>query len=281
MTIIEILKNKTFTTNEQAVVDYIINNPLHFLEIKPQEMAKTLFVSMATVYRLMGKLGYEGIHDFKYALMLEMNDKTESRCIIDADYPIDREDSFREMVDKLQILYEATYEETAHYLDYSILKDWVSAVNSHHKIIIFATSSNQYFAENFAFQMKEIGYDVEVPKDEYQQRLSAANSREEDIALIISYEGRSGGLANVVQILEKRPTEVFLITSRNKSWISDKISRKIYLSSIENHYHKISSFSSRYSLLVLLDLMYVSVFKSNYKKNSEYKIENYQRIRGE
>ena len=50
------------------------------------------------------------------------------------------------------------------------------------------------------------------------------------------------------------------------------------MSSNSNHYNKISSFSTKLSLLYLSDCLYTCYFELDYQKNVELKLENYKRM---
>lgn len=54
-------------------------------------------------------------------------------------------------------------------------------------IDVYTSAGNINFALNFQFQMQEIGIQVNVPIDEYQQRLTAASSNENHLAIIITF----------------------------------------------------------------------------------------------
>ena len=110
--------------------------------------------------------------------------------------------------------------------------------------------------------MQEIG----VPVEEYQQRLLAASSDNFHIAIIISAEGR-GVLAVVLpQILQETKTPIILISSLTYQIKNIKLDYQLYLSPKENHYKKISSFSTRLSLLYVLDVIYASYFELDYNE---------------
>ena len=65
------------------------------------------------------------------------------------------------------------------------------------------------FALNFQFQMKEIGIDVNVPIDEYHQRLTAASSNQEHLAIVITFGGRCILSDILPRILTKTKTPSF------------------------------------------------------------------------
>ena len=55
--------------------------------------------------------------------------------------------------------------------------------------------------------MQEIKKDVKVPKEDYIQRLTAANSSERDLAIVISFGGRGLAFNNICKLLKKNNVE--------------------------------------------------------------------------
>ena len=126
--------------------------------------------------------------------------------------------------------------------------------------------------------MQEIGVHVNVPVEDYQQRLLAASSDSSHIAIIISFEGRGVFTGVLPQILQENKTQIILISSPTYQVKNMKPDYQLYLSPKENHYKKISSFSTRLSLLYVLDVIYASYFELDYKKNIEKKLKYYEQI---
>ena len=143
---------------------------------------------------------------------------------------------------------------------------------------VYSSSANLHLAKNFKFQMQEIGCLINVPDEDYVQRLSAANSDENHLAIVISYGGRGQTTIEVMKILEENKTPILLITSSQNNPFLEKAREVLYLSSNENHYNKISSFSTRFSILMVLDVLYANYFNQNSLANKEYKLANYQKM---
>ncbi|MFD2388722.1 MurR/RpiR family transcriptional regulator [Enterococcus rivorum] len=129
--------------------------------------------------------------------------------------------------------------------------------------------------------MQEIGVLVNVPEEDYVQRLSAANSDKEHVAIVVSYGGRGQTTKEVVKILRDNEVDIVLITSMQENPLIKYAKHKLYLASAENHYNKVSSFSTRLSLLSVFDLLYSIYFNHDYEKNLQYKISNYQKMNKE
>ena len=62
-------KYDTLILSERRVADYVLENPLEVSQCTATQLAKAVQVSKTTVIRLCQTLGYQGYHDFKYALI--------------------------------------------------------------------------------------------------------------------------------------------------------------------------------------------------------------------
>lgn len=275
--IFKLKKLDNLTTSEKALVDYILDFPEKVIHFSPKELAEHSFVSISTIYRLINKLDLDGLNDIKLALVNYLNAHMTDQ-IIDIDYPISAEDSHYAMTKKLKSVYEQTIQTTTDANNVEVMA-FISLLLSDAKIIdVYASSANIYFAQNFQFQMQEIGKRISVPIDDYMQNLSAANSTQDHLAIVVSYEGRGSSVKKILEILKQNNSKILLITSKNSPLLKEKVDGILLFSSLENHYNKISSFSTRMSLMYLFDQLYLSFFNFDYEKNLAYKLENYQKM---
>lgn len=272
------LKNlDRLTTSEQALVTYILDFPEKVIHFSPKELAEHSFVSISTIYRLINKLDLDGLNDLKLALVNYLNEHN-SESIIDIDYPISAEDNQYAMTKKLKTVYEQTIQSTIEMNNVEILSHDSLLLEQATHIDIYASSANIYFAQNFQFQMQEIGRRINVPIDDYMQNLSAANSTPDHLAIVVSYEGRGSSVKKIIDILNRNNSKILLITSANSPLLKEKVDGVFLFASLENHYNKISSFSTRMSLMYIFDRLYLSYFNQDYTKNLEYKLAHYQKM---
>ncbi|MBC1472763.1 MurR/RpiR family transcriptional regulator [Listeria seeligeri] len=275
--LIKIRELANLTNSEKELADYILANPRKTLQFKPKELATAAFISTATIYRLINKLGLNGIGELKIEIASSLRESAEEKEI-NYDYPILESDTPYQIMTNLNQIYKGTIDETLSNADpEELVRIGEKLINA--KIIdVYAASANLFFAQNFRFQMQEIGILVNVPEEDYIQRLSAANSDKNHVALVISYGGRSETLQKAVKILSENNTPIILITSMQENALAEFATHKIYMASAENHYNKVSSFSTRQSLLSILDTIYSIIFNYNYDKNIHYKTNNYQKM---
>ena len=275
---INLKENKELSKNERILADYILKHPEDVLKMSSKDLGKECFVSTATVYRLCDKLGLSGFSDLKIKITSSLDDYRKSNEDFNFDFPVNQFQTHYEIIQKIKEDYEQTLNLTANLFSLDQLRLIASAMEKAQIIDVYTSAGNINFALNFQFQMQEIGIQVNVPIDEYQQRLTAASSNENHLAIIITFGGR-GILSDILpRILHKVKTPIVLISSYDYTFKDFDPDYQLYISSYENHYKKISSFSTRLSILYILDVLYTCYFKLDYQENIEKKLAYYNNI---
>ena len=275
---INLKENKDLSKNERILADYILKHPEDVLKMSSKDLGKVCFVSTATVYRLCDKLGLSGFSDLKIKITSSLDDYRKSNEDFNFDFPVNQFQTHYEIIQKIKEDYEQTLNLTANLFSLDQLRLIASAMEKAQIIDVYTSAGNINFALNFQFQMQEIGIQVNVPVDEYQQRLIAASSNENHLAIIITFGGR-GILSDILpRILHKVKTPIVLISSYDYTFKDLDPDYQLYISPYENHYKKISSFSTRLSILYILDVLYTCYFKLDYQENIEKKLAYYNNI---
>ena len=275
---INLKENKDLSKNERVLADYILKHPEDVLKMSSKDLGKVCFVSTATVYRLCDKLGLSGFSDLKIKITSSLDDYRKSNEDFNFDFPVNQFQTHYEIIQKIKEDYEQTLNLTANLFSLDQLRLIASAMEKSQIIDVYTSAGNINFALNFQFQMQEIGIQVNVPIDEYQQRLTAASSNENHLAIIITFGGR-GILSDILpRILHKVKTPIVLISSYDYTFKDLDPDYQLYISPYENHYKKISSFSTRLSILYILDVLYTCYFKLDYQENIEKKLAYYNNI---
>ena len=275
---INLKENKDLSKNERILADYILKHPEDVLKMSSKDLGKVCFVSTATVYRLCDKLGLSGFSDLKIKITSSLDDYRKSNEDFNFDFPVNQFQTHYEIIQKIKEDYEQTLNLTTNLFSLDQLRLIASAMKKAQIIDVYTSAGNINFALNFQFQMQEIGIQVNVPIDEYQQRLIAASSNENHLAIIITFGGR-GILSDILpRILHKVKTPIVLISSYDYTFKDLDPDYQLYISPYENHYKKISSFSTRLSILYILDVLYTCYFKLDYQENIEKKLAYYNNI---
>ena len=274
----QIKQEKYFSNNEQVIADYILKSPEDFIQMSSQQISKSCAVSPATIYRLCTKLNLSGLSELKVKISAGLTNYYQENNDFDFNYPVKQYQTHHEIMMNLQEDYQQTITSTINLVDLNNLQKIVFAMQKAHKIKVYTSAGNIYFAENFKFQLAEIGCDIDVPIEEYCQKLAAVNSSANDLAIVISFGGRGTFYRTIMEILSTKKTPILLISSPQDMAMKSLAKYHLTMPMTENHYQKISSYSTRLSLLYLLDLIYTCYFNLDYQKNLDTKLTYYQQM---
>lgn len=275
--LIKLKKASDFSNNEKILANYILEHPQEVIQMNTKELGEACFVSKATIYRLCTKLNLSGFSELKLQLSQALQNYIQEDEF-DYDFPIKDYQTHYEIIGKLKEDYEKTLQSTQNLFDLDELNKAIQTMYKAKYIDIYTSSGNVYFAENFKFQMQEIGIQVNVPIDEYHQRLLAASSDKNHFAIIISFGGRGLMTQIIAETLSQNHTPTLLISSYDYKPTYNIPNYRLYISPYENHYKKISSFSTRLSILYILDVLYTCFFRMDYEKNIEKKLYYYNKM---
>lgn len=278
MNIFELLKNKKVPPNEKAIVDFILEQPMNFLEMNIQQIAEKCYVSRSTIYRLCDRLELRGLAELKLKVSASLDTYWNNNEDFDYDFPITGNTGPIQVAHKIKEDYQRTMDSTFGFFSDQRLKNAVKAMSRAKVIDIYTSAGHTSFARNFQFQMQEIGKVVNVPVEEYRQRLTASTSDESHLAIIISFAGGGLIIDMIAKILAEKGTPILLISAYESKFKLEKAAHHLYMCPYEDHYNKISSFSTRFSLLYILDVLYTCYFDLDYEGTLDKKLEYYSRI---
>jgi len=279
MTIYEKLRQmKNLTANETELVKYILDHPEEFIDASTKEIARVCYVSVPTIYRLCEKVGVSGLSELKVKLSAGLSDYLSANRDFDFDYPIKERESHEAIARNLKEDYVETVNATKNLMDMSEMHNAAHALRNAQRVVIFTSAGNLHFARNFCFQLEEIGIFAEAPSDEYEQRLLAAHMTSKDLAVIISFGGRGTIVHMTAEILKSNEVPILLISSAEENSLTPYAKIHLYLCNLESHYNKISSFSTRLSLLYVLDNLYAGLFNLDYVSNIDKKLDAYEAL---
>ena len=264
----------SFTESEQTFIDFIFNHPYDVIQLNLQQLSKTSYVSISTIYRVMEKLEINGLNQLKLQISESLKNN-ENLKNIDYNYPFQKTNTHYQILTQMLELYDQTLKNTISLIDLDVLLHTVQALKKANNIYIFPSIGNYFMAESFQQNMLEIGVKVDVIKEAYYQHWHVQLCDENDIVMLISYAGRTPQIMDIVHDLNKKNIPIILISSTIHTPIDQFARYHLYFSSYENSEEKIASFSSRISLQYLLDCIYACYFNRDYEKNLEYKIKNY------
>lgn len=262
-----------FSSSEQAIINYLLENPEEIRPLTTKQLADRCYSSSSTVVRLCRKLDCKGYNDFKILFLSEIEKTNKDITTIDPNYPFQKNAALQEICDNLKNLYADTILETASLVDHSNYTKAVSLLYNAKCIDIYGAATNQSLAYDFKMNMLRINHKVNVPMSHQELVINAAYSNPDHTSIIISYTGETSETLEYCKLLKNTGSPMICITSIDNNSISDFCDISLKIVSKEKMFSKIGMFSSKISIMLILDILYSSIFSIDYDKNVKLTLE--------
>ena len=270
MEIIQQLRSyDSLTKSEQGIIKTIFQNPDLLTHATAQELAERSYTSASTVVRLCKKLGCKNYGEFRVRMLEGLRKRQHGSTLLDANLPFHEGDSLPEIMQQLTQLQELALEETFEQADEATYRQAVEMLAEADCIHVYGSGINLHLAHDFAYKMARIHRTVQVNLDNQQQLLSANVYRPGDCAIVISYSGEALATVQIVELLHKVGTPYISITSAGENSVAAYAAVRLPIATMERQFSKLGPFSSRTSILAILDYLYAGVFSLDYDHNYE------------
>lgn len=271
MNLIHKLKQPNYFSNvEQALVDFILENPDFVFSATSTELATATYTSASSVVRLCKKVGCKGFNDFKIKYAAENTESSFAAQNIDANYPFNKGDNIKTISKNIANLNIEAIQETMSLFDEATYQKAVNLLYNANIIDIYGLGINLQFAFDFKFKLSRINRIVDIQNYHQQQLLTAARSTPEHCALVLSYTGETKEVMEVMEVLHPTKTPIISITGMGNNSLAQASDIVLNMVSKEKMFSKIGQFSSRTSMIMILDFLYAGIFEKDYEANMEY-----------
>lgn len=199
---------------QRTIAEALIEQPEAIERMTLAEISRESGTSEASVIRFCRELGYSGYTALKEDFILENHN--ESASLIS----IDRQDSMIEILNKLYKNNLEVLSETLAINENQYEKALLALLKA--KSIHFFAVGDAYMAANLSYmKFKRIGVNCSAEQDIMLQMIAASNLTKHDVAIAVSYEGRSKNVVDAMKIAKQRGATTISITRRHKSPLLD------------------------------------------------------------
>lgn len=202
----------TLPRAERGVAQALLEKPELICLMTLAELARETDSSDASIIRFCRKMGYSGFTEMKQAFINALNDSS-----IMTVEEIHKEDT---VLDNLQKVYKSnmqTLTDTILLADESAYEDAVQALLKAKSIHFFGAGDSAAVCQLFYFKFRRLGIPGSAQADAVMQLMEASNLGPGDVAVIISYEGKSRTILNVARVANERGATILCITKMSKS----------------------------------------------------------------
>jgi len=253
----------TYTDTEKRLAEYILSNRDEILEDSAQVLGEKVNTSAAAVVRFAKKLGFKGFTAFKVELA-----KDTSVEEVDFDDIIKEEDSMNIMEKKAQAINQKNLEQTYKLINPQVLEDVIEKLITAETIYLFGVGGSGIVCDDFQNKLIRINKRVLFHKDPHIQLAAAAHINNRDVAIGISYTGNTKEVTTALSHASAIGAYTVGITQMSKSKLSKICSSLLYVPTEEKEL-RLGAILSRNSSLIITDLLYYGITKSDIDQSKE------------
>ena len=250
---------------EKIIADALLENPEAIERMTLAQISRESGTSEASIIRFCRRLGYGGYTSLKEDFIF-MNHREPSSLV-----NIGAHDDMSAILNKLYKNNLEVLSETLAITENQYEK--VLAVLLKAKSLHFFAVGDAYTAAKLSYiKFKRIGVVCSAEEDIMLQMITASNLTRNDVAIAVSYEGRSKNVVEAMKIAKQRGATTISITRRDKSPLLEYTDIRLLVSAkdLTVGRDKITRRISDQFILEALYLGYESRIGRNYKEQIKY-----------
>lgn len=263
-------ESQKFTHNEQAVIDFILNNPQEVINLSVDELAKVTYTSPSCIVRLTKKLGVKGYSDFKIKFASELNSLIFNEKRIEINMPFEQNIKEDDIPKRFYQMYHQVIDDVYHSLDIQQLKNIAHLLYHSDAITVYGVGSSLLIAQDFVMKCQKLRLPIYCNTQIGFENVHRFKTSKNPIAFIISNNATSTRVKNWVFENIHLNIPVILVTSNENSPLIKLCKYAVILKHGENNIIKQGAFASKISMTFLLDNIYMLIFMKDYENNIHY-----------
>lgn len=251
--------------SEQKAADYVMKHMDRIPKMSLGKIASECKVSEPTVLRMVKALGYQGLREFRTAVISALAvTKEEHQNPMLYGYSLNKEDKVQDIPRKVVTTTAKILEENLKNISIKTYENVIRAIKNARMIDIYSVENSNVIAKDLLTKLLYLGFQCRHMEDTYHQRIAASNLTRDDVAIGISYSGCSEDTIKAMKAAKKSGATTIAITNFKDSVISKYADLLICTSQDQLFYG--DAIFSRTSQLVLVDMIYMGLITSDYDK---------------
>lgn len=252
---------KDFSLKEQAIADYILENPSKVSHSSISDLSNELGIADSTFFQFTKKLGYNGFKDFKMAMLMQENDFSA----ISIHENIQKSDNELTMAQKVFDSNMTTLTDTKNLLKEEDLKLAVAMINQSKRLFFFGVGGSEIVATDAYHKFLRSPITVFHSSDYHIQLMEASLLTPDDCGIFISHTGKSRETIELAQVAKNNGAKIIVITSHAASPLA-KLGDVVFISISEETEFRSEALASRIAQLSIMDSLYVILMFINRDK---------------
>jgi len=263
----------TLPQSEKRVADFIMKDPRKVLTLSVYELAELCNVSAPSVSRFVKKTFGVNFHEAKVELAKSLSKIEKSHITELLSWADDLSDMPSKIINEISLTCNDVI--AANPID--TFKDVINLIKDAGTVYFFAVGSSAMVAMDFQNKLLKIGIKSVFINDGNLNILNSNVCTSKDVAIAISFSGRSKEVNIAVNNAKKSNTPIVAITQEIESSLGQLADYVLLTPSYEINENRLGAIFSRYGQLFIVDYLYMGLTKQVIK-NTEQFSDNYHKF---
>lgn len=270
MKIEEAFRSASFSGAEDQAAAWMMEHPHQAAGMTVRELAAEVYVSPATILRVVHKCGYQGWRQFSADLLLYSESVKQQPVSINMSRPFGQQGSAAAIVSSIRSLFEQTVREAAGLISLKDVEQAAGILSQADRIFVFARGDSSLTARSFMNKLVKVNIHPILATEYGQEIEESRNMRAGDVALFVSYHGQTRSLVRCASILREKSIFSILVTKEGISPLAQKCRLVLPVPAHEEK-RRIANFHSRIGMEFILDVLFSVFYQRSYVRFEQHK----------
>jgi DNA-binding MurR/RpiR family transcriptional regulator len=252
---------KQASETEKGIIRFILSDPERASHMGTHELARVVFASPSTIGRLCRKIGFGDYREYQRALACEL--ALREGVVIESNFEIGAQDSIETIISKTVSRSNASLEDTQSLIDGRVVEQCVGLMSRADSMTFFGVGASLLVAKDAFFKFIRVKKHCQISDDFDLQLVMAKTMTPNDVAVLISYSGKTKATVDCARQLKANGVPIIAITCFVESELSKLADYNLYVSATEYEFTS-GKFTSRLSQLLVIDILYLAYIQATY-----------------
>lgn len=250
---------EAFSPTEEALAARLLADPRSALTATAASLAEDVGVSQASVVRFARALGYAGLPALRLALAQELSrHDLELEQAGVAHGEIDASDTLEELAMKIAFHEARSIEQTVSSVDLAALEQIAQKIAGGAHVTMFGVVASGLVADDFMQKLHRIGLPCQYSPDTHIQLTHAALLGDNDVAIGISFSGRTAEVLSALKLAGVSGALTVAITGNPDSAVAHAADLVLVTSAREAEL-RAAALASRMAQLAIIDVLFARI----------------------
>lgn len=246
-----------FTKSEKRIADFIISNPEVVINSDIHTLSSKINTSSATLSRFVKKWFNCSYGEFKIELVKENDNSSYGNAVEIFKWA----DDFKEMPNKIITNIEKVCRDVLSVNNLKTIENVINVLSGAENIYLFGVGSSGIVASDLQQKLIKLGKRTVYLTDSNFGVINATLLTPNDVAVALSFSGKTRDVNFAVRQAKKRGAPVISITSSSSEFLRKNSKYTLFVPSVELNESRLAAIFSRYGQLFIVDMIFVGMAK--------------------